>query len=211
MELAQADAYIVKNYYLTGGTALAGFYYQHRLSEDIDLFCEEHEVDPALAEVFLKKNSKRLNFVKYKIFQMLGLVSFKLIFKNGEELKVDFNYYPFPRIDRGKRFKNLEIDSVYDIAANKLHTIFMKPRLRDYIDLYLILKTEKYDLQSLIINTKAKFEWHIDRLNLSSQFLRVKELLTTKDFPKMLIPFDPKKMENYFLKLAKSLESEIFK
>jgi predicted nucleotidyltransferase component of viral defense system len=212
LELAQTHAYIVKNFYLTGGTALAAFYYFHRLSEDIDLFCEKQEVDPNLVETFLKKISPKLHVIRLKGIQTLGLVSFKLIYRDGEELKVDFNYYPNPRIEKGTKFKNLDIDSVYDIAANKIHTVFMKPRLRDYIDLYFIFKKENYNLDDLIINSKAKFDWDIDRVNLTSQFLRAKDFLKeTKAFPKMLVPFNPKEMENFFLKLAKSLEGEIFK
>lgn len=191
---------------------MAAFYYSHRLSEDIDLFCEKQEVNPNLVETFLKTIGPKLNVVKLKGTQMLGLVSFKLIYQDHEELKVDFNYYPNPRIEKGAKFKNLEIDSVYDIAANKIHTIFMKPRLRDYIDLYFIFKKEQYDLNELIINSKAKFDWDIDRVNLVSQFLRAKDFLEeTKAFPKMLVPFNPKEMEEFFLKLAKSLEKEIFK
>jgi|SRR3989344_543508 len=187
LELAQADPYVVKNYYLTGGTALAAFYYQHRLSEDIDLFCEKVEVNPSLTDSFLEKIKKKLKLVKRNRSQMLGLVSYKLI------------------------FKNLEIDSVYDIAVNKVHTIFMKPRVRDFFDLYYILKIEKnYNLQKLILDAKAKFDWHIDRMNLSSQFLRVGEFLKTKDLPRALVRYNPKEMEDFFLNLAKSLEKEIF-
>ena len=187
LELAQADPYVVKNYYLTGGTALAAFYYQHRLSEDIDLFCEKVEVNPSLTDSFLEKIKKKLKLVKRNRSQMLGLVSYKLI------------------------FKNLEIDSVYDIAVNKVHTIFMKPRVRDFFDLYYILEIEKnYNLQKLILDAKAKFDWHIDRMNLSSQFLRVGEFLKTKDLPRALVRYNPKEMEDFFLNLAKSLEKEIF-
>lgn len=209
--MAQSNAWIVKNFYLTGGTALAAFYYQHRLSEDIDLFCENKEVDPILTEAFLKKNKKKLNLVGWARTQILGLVSYNLNFKSGEKLKVDFNYYPFPRINTGKKFKNLAIDSVYDIAVNKIHTVFMKPRIRDFIDLYFIFKREKdYSLSKLILDAKAKFDWHIDPINLAAQFVRVSELLKTKDLPKILVPFNQKKMEEFFLKLAKSLEREIF-
>lgn len=196
---------------MTGGTALAAFYYFHRFSEDIDLFIEKEEVNHQLLLSFLKKKVGKLGVVKIKKSQFLGLVSFKLIYQNEDQLKVDFNYYPFPRINKGKKFKNLSIDSIEDIAANKLHTIFMKPRMRDYIDLYFILKNENYSLKELIINAKAKFDWHIDPINLSSQFLRIKDFLNnTPDFPKMLVPFNKKEMENHFLKLAKSLEKEIF-
>ncbi|PJC81870.1 hypothetical protein CO007_02510, partial [Candidatus Roizmanbacteria bacterium CG_4_8_14_3_um_filter_36_10] len=50
LELAQSNAYIAKNYYLTGGTALAAFYYSHRLSEDIDLFSEKQEIESNVVE-----------------------------------------------------------------------------------------------------------------------------------------------------------------
>ena len=49
LELASQRPEITKHYYLTGGTALAEFYLRHRLSEDIDLFIESHEVDPKQA------------------------------------------------------------------------------------------------------------------------------------------------------------------
>ena len=166
--MAQADAWIVKNFYLTGGTALAAFYYQHRLSEDIDLFCENKEIDPILTEAFLKKHKEKLNLSGWNRTQILGLVSYNLKFKDGEKLKVDFNYYPFPRINIGKKFKKLAVDSIYDIAVNKIHTVLMKPRIRDFIDLYFILTKEKdYTLSKLILDAKVKFDWHIDPINLA--------------------------------------------
>src|SRR3989344_5689675 len=180
LDLVASEKQLTKHFYLTGGTALSEFYYQHRLSEDLDFFNPEAEVNQPALEIFLKKNLQ----------------------------KVDFNYYPFPRIEPGKKYKDVSIDSVYDIAANKLHTMFMKPRSRDYIDLYFILSREKYPLDKLIIAAKTKFDWHIDKVTLASQFLR------TKDFDEsamMLVPFDKKKMDNFFFDLAKSLNKDIFK
>ena len=210
LELAQSQSQLTKRFYLTGGTALAEFYLQHRLSEDIDLFTEKEEVNQGVVEAFLKKSARRLKIKKIKLSQFLGLFSYQLIYQDGEELKVDFNYYPFLRIDKGIKFKNLSVDSLEDIAANKVHTLFMKPRPRDYIDLFFLMTTQNYDLNHLILDAKAKFDWDIDRMNLANQFIRVKEL-EFKDLPKMLKPLDFKKMEEFFLKLAKSLEKEIFK
>lgn len=210
LELTQSQPQLTKRFYLTGGTALAEFYLQHRLSEDIDLFTEKEEVNQSLVEAFLKKSAGQLKVKKIKLSQFLGLFSYQLIYQDGEELKVDFNYYPFLRIDKGIKFKNLSVDSLEDIAANKVHTLFMKPRPRDYIDLFFLMTTQNYDLNHLILDAKAKFDWDIDRMNLANQFIRVKEL-ERKDLPKMLKPLDFKKMEEFFLKLAKSLESEIFK
>lgn len=208
LEFAGQEKSIIDNFYLTGGTALSEFYLKHRLSEDLDFFSFE-EVDQVAVEAFLKKFSTHISLSEIKRKQFLGLFSFKLIYPDGEELKVDFNYYPFPLIEKGVNFKNIRVNSLYDIAVDKVHTLFMKPRTRDYLDLYFIMKTKDYPLDKLILDAKAKFDWDIDRVNLGSQFSRVRDL-KDEDFPKMLKPFKRKEMENFFLKLAKSLEKEIF-
>lgn len=210
LELVQQDKQITKRFYFTGGTALAEFHLQHRLSEDIDLFTEQEEVDQQVVLSFLKKISPKLSIIKIGRTQFLGLFSFLLYFKDGEELKIDFNFYPFPRIDKGLKFKNLEVDSLYDIAVNKVHTLFMRAKSRDYVDLYFILKQSDYSLEKLILDAKAKFDWDIDKPGLASQFMRVIDF-DTKDLPKMLVPFDRKKMEEFFLSEAKKLKKEIFK
>jgi len=208
LELAQAQTSITKNFYLTGGTVLAEFYFQHRLSEDIDLFTEKEEVNQSVVDAFLQTISPMLSLKEIRRSQFLGLFSYLLVFNDGEQLKVDFNYYPFPRIHKGIKFKNLEVDSIYDIAVNKVHTMFMRIRSRDFVDLYFIMKSYGYSLDQLIKDAKAKFDWHIDKVTLASQFAKVKEM---SEFPTMLKPFNQKDMEKFFLDLAKSLESEIFK
>jgi hypothetical protein len=60
------------------------------------------------------------------------------------------------------------------------------------------------------LDAKAKFDWHIDRVNLINQFIRVKDI-KNQELSRMLVPFNKKDMEDYFIHLAKSLEKEIFK
>ncbi len=213
MEFAQAQKFISKKFYLTGGTALSEFYFRHRLSEDIDLF-SENEVNPKAVESFLQAISKRLGISKIIKQNYLGLYTYILQYGDKDELKVDFSYYPFPKIEKGIYFKNLEISSIHDIAVNKIHTIIMRSKARDYIDLYLIFKQADYPpaqyLQKIRLDSQAKFDWPLEDKNLVAALLKVKDL-KDEDFPKMLIPFDKKKMEKFFLELAKSLESGIFK
>lgn len=210
MECVSNEKQITKRFYFTGGTALAEFYLRHRLSEDIDLFSENAEVDAKVVEAFLQRVAEKLGIKKIKRSQFLGLISYGLIFKDASILKVDFNYYPFPRINIGKKYKNIDVDSLYDIAVNKAHTLFMRPRARDYIDLYCIMITQKdYSLERLILDAKAKFDWDIDKLNLASQFIRVKEFKL--DYPKMLIPFSEDEIEKFFLQQAEKLKGEILK
>ncbi len=210
LELIKIESEITKRFYLTGGTALSEFYLKHRLSEDIDLFTEENEVDQKLIEAYLKKISIILSVKKVDRNVFMGLVSYFLIYRDGSKLKVDFNYYPFPKIEKGLTFGKLQIDSIRDIAANKVHTIFMNPRDRDYIDLYFIMKSGNFKLNQLIVDAKAKFDWDIDRLTLVSQLLRVNEIKIL-EIPKILKPFDKKVMVNFFIEEASKLSSSILK
>ncbi len=213
LELAQAQSSINKNFYLTGGTALSEFYFQHRLSEDIDLFSEE-EVNTKAIEAFLQTISSQLGISKIIKQNYLGLYTYKLEYKDKNILKVDFNYYPFPRIEKGVYFGKLEVSSIYDIAVNKIHTVAMRTRVRDYIDLYFIFKDTEYRpekyLNRMRVDSQAKFDWPLEAKNLAAAFLKVKDF-TKGDFPKMLVSFDKKDMEKFFLDLAKSLEGGIFK
>ncbi|MEK7587301.1 MAG: nucleotidyl transferase AbiEii/AbiGii toxin family protein, partial [Patescibacteria group bacterium] len=98
-------------------------------------------------------------------------------------------------------------DSMQDIAVNKLHTISTKARERDFVDLYFILKKESWNLKELIILAKTKFDWHIDPIQLGQTFTQV---VAVKDVPNMLVPFDRKEMENFFLTQSKELQTDIF-
>jgi len=207
LELAAKDKQITKRFYLTGGTALSEFYLHHRLSEDLDFFSEK-EVHPRLVEAFLQKIAPKIKIKKIIKQQILGLHTYKLQYKDSDFLKVDFNYYPFAKIEKGKKFGNLEISSVYDIAVNKVHTIAMRTNARDFVDLFFIFKeTEYHDLKRIRLDSQAKFDWPLEAKNLVNQFLKVKDLT---GFPKMLVSFERKEMEEFFLKLAKNLEKEIF-
>ncbi len=213
LELAQAQPSISQKFYLTGGTALSEFYFKHRLSEDIDLFSKQ-EVDHAVIRSFLKGISGKIGVKKIVEQHFLGLYTYKLTYKDGDTLKIDFNYYPFTKGEKGRYFKKLAVSSMYDIAVNKIHTVGMKPRTRDYVDLYFIFTKSEYKpqeyLQRMRIDSQAKFDWPLEAKNLAVAFTRVKDLKNS-DFPKMLVPFDRNEMETFFINLAKSLEKEIFK
>ena len=103
---------------------------------------------------------------------------------------------------------------MYDIAVNKIHTIASRTRARDYIDLYFIMKDSKFPaneyLEKLRLDSKAKFDWPLESKNLVAAFLKVVDL-EKADFPKMLVTFNKDYFEKFYLGLAESLESGIFK
>lgn len=196
---------IVKHFYLTGGTALSEFYLQHRLSEDLDFFCEQ-EFDPEAIQVIFKKIQKHIGLRKIDFEQNFNRNLFFLHI--GRDLvKAEFTFFPFPPIEKPIIRNGIRIDHLLDIAVNKVFTIYQRPRSRDFIDLYFILQKEKWAFDYLIKKTKIKFDWHIDPLQMGSQLIKVKEL---KDFPRMIKKIETSLWQDFFIDLAKNLRSQIF-
>lgn len=138
MEQAAQNDYLTRWYYLTGGTALAEFYLHHRLSEDIDFFTRSQVFQPYV-DAFLRGIQKRAGIVRMDWKQIGGLYTYSLTYQNGEVIKVDFNEYDYPQVEPGTMFGKLHVDSIYDIAINKLYSIFSRNKARDYVDLYVLL------------------------------------------------------------------------
>ena len=200
------DPNFVKRFYLTGGTALSEFYLHHRLSEDLDFFSVE-EFSPYLVQALIKKITKILKITDVEYRTQLGLHMF-ILKRRGDVLKVDFNYYPFPRIEKKLKYLKLEIDSMRDIAVNKLQTIATNPRTRDFIDLYFIIQKAGWTVQELRKDARNKFDWYVDSIELGSKLMKV---LEQEDYPRMLIPFGFKECLSFWLKEAGKLKKEILK
>lgn len=206
LQIISLDELFYKNFYLTGGTALAEFYLYHRLSEDLDFFSEK-EFDPQWIFVFFKKNQKILKIKKIDYQQSFNRNLF-FLYLDKEIIKTEFTYFPFPRIETTLQKNNLAIDSVLDIAVNKIFTIYQKVRARDFIDLYFIIKKYKFNLIDLIKKAKIKFDWHIDFLQLGSQFFKAQEV---KDFPIMKIKENRHIWQSFFIEKAKILGKKFLK
>lgn len=198
------DYMLTRVFYLTGGTALAAFYLGHRYSKDLDFFSTE-ECDVLALDVFFKKIKKEAGITAIDFQQSYNRNLFFCHFVD-EVVKTEFTFFPFPRIEKGRWEYGIEIDSLRDIAVNKLFTIYQRTQARDYIDLYCICKETHFSLAELIQEAKIKFDCHIDSLQLGSQFVRVTE---AKDFPRMIRKISPKEWQNFFIEEAKKLKKDI--
>jgi len=202
------DKLICRNFYLTGGTALAEFYLQHRLSEDLDFF-SENEFEPQDISVFWARIKKIAKIKKVEYQQSFNRNLFFLDLIDGDNIKTEFTYFPFIRIEKKEKIGDLYVDSLLDIAVNKVFTIYQNPRSRDFIDLYFILeKYKNLSLDDLVTKAQIKFDNYIDPILLGVQYMKVIEL---KDFPRMLIKIKEKTWQDFFLNEAKKLSNKIIK
>src|SRR3989338_8739682 len=205
LDIISGDKTICSHFYLTGGTALAEFYLRHRYSEDLDFFSEK-EFDQQAVFVFWKKAQKQGGIKKIDFQQSFNRNLFFLYLKDSNIIKTEFTFFPFPRIESKKKMGQLSIDSLLDIAVNKLFTIYQKPRSRDFIDLFLILKEEKWKITDLIKKAKIKFDWHVDPLQLGVQFFQAKEV---KDYPRMVCKIKSSEWQEFFVIEARKLKNNI--
>ncbi len=194
------------NFFLTGGTPLAAFYLKHRFSEDLDFFSEK-EVDVAALTTFFADKKKSLQIKKIDYQQSYNRNIFFLVFSD-ETIKTEFTYMPFKRIERGPPQYNLAVDSLLDIAVNKLFTIYQRTKARDYIDLYTIIKTKRWTIKDLIKKAKVKFDWHIDPLQLGKQFVAASD---APEMPRLIKPIAKKLWLNFFTEEAKKLKGQVLK
>lgn len=191
---------ITDTFYLSGGTALAEYYLHHRYSEDLDFFSvEEFPIDGVTTVI--KKVNEIVGARGMRYEQSFNRNLFFLEV-GGEEIKIEFTYFPFERIERSKTEGALSIDSLFDIAVNKLFTIYQKPRARDFIDLYCVLQREKWTIHDLCTQAQIKFDTHIDPVQLGAQFARADEL---KDYPRMITPLLPAVWQDFFKQEASRL------
>ncbi len=201
LSLLSKERLITESFYLTGGTALAEFYLQHRLSDDLDFFSEK-EFDPLFISSTFKKIQEKAQIIKVSYEQSFNRNLFFLELEN-DSIKTEFTYFPFTRIESKNKIGDLYIDSLLDVAVNKIFTIYQKPRSRDFIDLYCILGKEKtWNIDELVKKAQIKFDTYIDPLQLSSQFVKAEVL---KDYPNMILEIDEKVWQDFFIQEARRL------
>jgi predicted nucleotidyltransferase component of viral defense system len=199
-EIAKNE-YIRSNFYFTGGTALSSYYLQHRYSDDLDFFSEKEFNTQAIFN-FIGEMAKKYNFTFESRFEEVVYI-FDLIFTDGYKLKLDFSFYPYKQLEKGDLIENLPIDSLFDIATNKIVTVSQRNDVKDFVDLYYLL--QKFSLWDLISAAKLKFKLEIDPFLLATDFLKVEDFTF---LPKMIKPLTLPDLKAFYSKTAKDLSQK---
>ena len=196
------DPVLSKQFYFTGGTALSAFYLHHRESEDLDFFSETDFEDARIEE--LMKNLSMSFKTIYRFTKKGGVRIFEFVKNDKLLIKIDFNYYPYKRVEKGKKYQGIAIDSLRDIATNKLLTTNQRTDIKDFVDLYFLLKD--FTIWDLIYGVEEKFRMELDMVLIASDFTKVEEF----DFlPKMLIPLTLTGLKAFFKQKAIELAKRV--
>lgn len=116
----------IDNYYLAGGTALSLFYFQHRLSVDLDFFTPSFNSNDVRAIV--KSLEKALDVGAELIAQSLKektakIMRYNMEFTKNEVLQIDFVEDVHKLIKKPKIVDGVKILSLEDIYIRKLYAI----------------------------------------------------------------------------------------
>jgi predicted nucleotidyltransferase component of viral defense system len=191
-----------QHFFLTGGTALAAFHLQHRLSKDLDLFTLD---DAALDDV---------NRIISEIVQDVGCTidrarrvehfrQFRLV-QQGDDpsrfLQVDLVREFGPQFGRRQKVGRIVVDSVENIGANKVNAILGRTESKDFVDLYFILHAG-YDFQELFAKAQQKDPGLVEFF-FAGALLQANNLTI---LPHMLKELDMLTMQAFFTEMANEM------
>lgn len=143
-------------FYLTGGTALSAFFLKHRKSNDLDFFTSVEE----LILPFSQRIELPLRQENLKVERLRGFHSFVELFVTSKEDSTIIHFavdspFRFEQPFESKEIRGLKVDSLIDIATNKLLALFGRAAIRDFIDVYFLVK-ERFNKSELVEKAAMK-------------------------------------------------------
>jgi len=194
-------------FYLTGGTPLSRTYFNHRYSDDLDLFVNSDRLFEKYVDTFRKKLNNLLSDLNWsidnqRINKSINYLGLYLVHETIE-LKVDFvndvapHYGDFtydPILGR--------IDSLRNILSNKFSAIYrFEPK--DIVDIWVICKNYKCNFEEILNEAKNK-EAGVDPVSIF-------EILTTFPLDKLdLIKWRDKPDQEEFKRDISIIADDIF-
>ncbi|MDI6883049.1 MAG: nucleotidyl transferase AbiEii/AbiGii toxin family protein [Patescibacteria group bacterium] len=181
--------------YLVGGTALA-LQIGHRISEDFDFFR-----DKELDKKFISKLYRVFKDRNLKIsFRQSGQFNFTV-----DSVKFNFVKYSYPLIFKLKKYKNVKLASAKEIALMKAFTLGMRITLKDYLDLYFVLKEGVMSLKEIIEGCDRKYKEEFNGRLFLEQLISTEEAEEARiEFLKK--PITREEMKDFFEKEIKKLK-----
>lgn len=191
------------SFYLSGGTALAAYYFFHRLSDDLDFFSFE-KPDAIFLHAFVAELKEEVGAqdVRFEKHYDRNQFFFRVA---SQELKVEFTTYPFQQFEEPLVQNGVRIDSLRDIAANKLMALLDRFDPKDFADLFFILQERK--LEDVRQDVEKKFEIKISSIFLGGELAKARRI---EVLPKMVKPLSVDELKIYFERVIRGLEQSIF-
>ena len=128
-------------FYLSGGTCLSRFYYQHRFSDDLDFFFDGQQSSREAFEVASRDVVNRIAD-RFRLEMTVNGEYFKrfMAYQDGQALKVEFIYENYKNIGVRQKVGPVVIDTKENLATHNLTAVYDRKTVKDYVDLYYLLR-----------------------------------------------------------------------
>jgi len=182
----------LRPYYLAGGTALA-LHLGHRTSIDLDFFTESEVEEMTIVDHLRMAGNLRLD--------QMGKGT---IVGNLDDVRISFFKYPYRLLDSLIEWNGLNLASVHDIALMKMVAIFQRGSIKDFIDLFFIVREFK-PIDALIPELSIKYvgvQFNINHILRSVCYFEDAE---NEPMPNMIAACDWQEVKEYFVNEVKRL------
>lgn len=190
-----------KTFFLTGGTALSAFYLAHRESQDLDFFSLEifntMALRTTMQEIAQQTKSKMIISQRSQTYNEIFLEN------KGEDWKqkIDIVQEQPKHFGDLVKIENIIVDSLINIATNKILAVFGRLEVKDYIDLYMICTKTNLTFEKIFDLAKQK-DTGLSEFYFASTILNVEKFQT---FPKLKVTFDRSAFVKFYLDLSTKL------
>jgi len=163
-----------QRFFLTGGGALVGFYFGHRSTEDLDFFSPPgpllDDVVRTFEAVVTACGASVRTLQSYPDFRRL------MVSRGSERCIVDLVIDHAPMIEPTKaKVGIVRLDTLREIAANKLATLVGRSEIKDLVDLRQLLNAG-YSLEQALDDAVRKdagvdpatLAWVLDQITISA-------------------------------------------
>jgi predicted nucleotidyltransferase component of viral defense system len=196
-------------FYLTGGTALSAFFLKHRKSRDLDFFTHVEE----LILPFSHRLEASLIKENLRVQRLRGFHSFVELSVNSKDDSTAVHFglespFRFEQPSEFEKIPGVKVDSLIDIATNKLLALFGRAELRDFIDVYFLVK-ERY-AREYLMEKSARKDPGFDQYWLGVAMERIDHF--SGDSPDMLLltrPCSINEIKDFFCLWRKDILNEI--
>lgn len=192
-----------KRFFLTGGTALAAFYLHHRNSVDLDLFTVDdlalREADLLLPRLAAELECQIVSLRRTENFCQLFLES-----AIAGPLKIDLVRDFGPQYGEHLYLEPIIVDSLENIAVNKVTAILGRTEPKDFVDLHFILQAG-YDFDDLLAKAQTK-DLGVQPFFMAGALLQVRKL---RLLPATTPPLTHAELEAHILRLVNRLLDKV--
>lgn len=190
-----------KTFFFTGGTALSAFYLAHRESQDLDFFSLEPfdtlALRTTMQEIVDQTKSEMTLHIRSQTFNEIFLENRKESWRQ----KIDIVQEQPKHFGKIIKIDSIPVDSIENIATNKILTVFGRLEPKDYIDLFVIFTQTDLSFDKMFELAKLK-DTGLSEFYFANTIMDADKFET---LPDMKIPFDKNKFMRFYEDLSRKL------